>query len=168
MAIRFGFNNNKDKDKGEETLSQSWLLSLALVNTHFLKECMVTLTNYAIPSLIIHSTIWIESEYCLFQQPPLHLRSNEIKFIPKENLQLCDDRLESLTVPFSKRTCLAVKGALPCLKTINFVLVGNDELPKLQNTRNNFDMDSNQSLVRPILSSTHIRTYSLDKLQRST
>ncbi|GAM28495.1 hypothetical protein SAMD00019534_116710 [Acytostelium subglobosum LB1] len=113
MAIRFGF-------KKDTRLSQRWLVSLALVNCRFLKSCMVTLSTFPIPSLIIHDNIRVSSKYCLFKMPPLHLRSDEIKCVPHRKRPLCAERLVSLTIPFSITDYLLVKGSLPNLKTINF------------------------------------------------
>ncbi|GAM28496.1 hypothetical protein SAMD00019534_116720 [Acytostelium subglobosum LB1] len=141
MAIRFGFN------KGN-ALPQGWLISLALVNSRFFKACKLTLSNFAIPSLIIYDNIRVASKYCLFKKPPLHLRSDEIRCVPYRKRPLCAERLESLTVPFSIFEYLHVTGTLPNLKTINFEEV--EIIPRFRKWLDKRDDISVEHVIIPI------------------
>ncbi|EFA77789.1 hypothetical protein PPL_09287 [Heterostelium album PN500] len=78
-----------------------WLVELSTVSKLFHQICSKILSNGVNQRVKIKSSIGhIGSTFCLFSNPPLHLRSIELEFIPREHLHSCLENLESLTQYF--------------------------------------------------------------------
>ncbi|GAM20890.1 hypothetical protein SAMD00019534_040650 [Acytostelium subglobosum LB1] len=98
---------------------------LSTVSKQFHQAVSSVMSNTVIPELFIGCTIkHIGSTHCLFKSPPLHIKAENLDYIPKEHLETCLDRLESLEVPINLleyRRIGLIKIRAPNAKHIKFV-----------------------------------------------